>query len=120
MSATLQTRGVLAAVIMLSGLALAREASASGAQSAQWYVELVGTGCQAHRPAFEREIALACEAVGGTCRVASSPREAELRAILDCSGAPESWTLETRTIDGTVLGNIELAGATDDRLREAA
>src|SRR3954464_14708513 len=99
MSATLPARGAITAVILLSGLTLSRGASATGTQGAQWYVELVGMGCQAHRPAFEREIALACDAVGGTCRVASSPKDAELRAILDCSGQPESWTLETRTID---------------------
>jgi hypothetical protein len=119
MSTTRPARGVLAAFIVLSGLGLSRAAWAAGT-GAQWYVELIGTTCQSHRPALEREIALACDAVGGTCRVASSPKDAELRAILDCSGPEESWTLETRTIDGAVIGKIDLAGAPDDRLREAA
>jgi hypothetical protein len=132
MSAFLPARGAVAAVIVLLGTTSAREASAAGpgakwsvdlsgtTQGAHWYVELIGTSCEPHRAAFEREIALACEAVGGTCRVASSPKEAELRAILDCSGPADSWTLETRTIEGVVIGKIDLGGAPDDRLREAA
>ena len=88
--------------------------------AAQWYVELVGSACQSQRTAFEREIALACEAVGGTCRLSPSAKEAELRAILDCTGPSDAWTLETRTIEGTVIEKIELAGAPADRLREGA
>ncbi|HSO34615.1 MAG TPA: hypothetical protein VLT33_18905 [Labilithrix sp.] len=88
--------------------------------AAQWYVEIVGSACQSQRTAFEREITLACEAVGGTCRLSASPKEAELRAILDCTGPSEAWTLETRTIEGTVIEKIELAGESSDRLREGA
>jgi hypothetical protein len=136
MGAISQGRG--AAVCALVGTLLAArgasaadpEAEASGAQvqvrleksapAAQWYVELLGSACQSQRTAFEREIALACEAVGGTCRLSSSAKDAELRAILDCTGPSDAWTLETRTIEGTVIEKIELAGAPADRLREGA
>jgi len=119
MSASLPARGAIGAALVLLGAASAREAAA-GTPGAQWSVELVGTACESERVAFEREIVLACGAVGGTCRIAASPKDAELRAILDCSGPSESWTLETRTVEGTVIDRIDLAGAPADRLREAA
>ncbi len=100
--------------------ALAREASAAGTPSARWYVETVGTACHAQRSALEREITLACNAIGGTCSVGASPKESELRAVLDCSGLEESWTLVTRTRSGNVLGTLDLSGPEPDRLREAA
>ena len=106
-------------VVVLLGVAFSCEAFAAGNSGAQWYVELNGTTCQAQRTVFEREIALACAAVGNTCRVVTAPKDAELRAILEC-GADESWTLETRTVEGAVIGKVELAGTTADRLREAA
>lgn len=113
-----QARGALAALAAAAVLLLAREASAS----AQWYVETIGAACQDERAAFEREITLACNAVGGTCGVATSPAKAELRAVIDCSGLPtdDSWTLITRTIEGRVLGTLDLSGPQGDRLREAA
>ena len=117
MSAPRQAVGILAAVTLLS---IAREASAGTATSAQWYVETVGTACEDQRAAFEREITLACNAVGGTCRVAAAPTDAELRAVIDCSSPEESWTLVTRSIDGTILGTLDLIGPPGDRLREAA
>lgn len=109
-----------AALAMSLALLLARGASAGPRSGAQWYVETTGAACDDQRTTFEREITLACNAVGGTCHVASSAKDAELRAVLDCSGADASWTLVTRTIDGTVLATIDLAGPRDDRLREAA
>lgn len=114
------SHAAIAAVIVLAGAAFTREASAAGGPGAQWYVELSGTSCQSQRADFEREITLACAAVGNTCRVASSPKDAELRAILDCSGPEGSWTLETRTIEGAVLEKIDLGGVPADRLRQAA
>lgn len=98
----------------------AREAHAGSRAGALWYVETVGPNCRELRGALEREISLACNAVGGTCNVAPLPRDAELRAVLDCSGSEESWTLVTRTIDGTVLATLDLSGPRADRLREAA
>lgn len=132
MSASPPARSALAAAIVLLGAASSRAAGAAepdagleaeltwASPGAHWYVETVGASCEPQRRAFEREIALACGAVGGTCLLAPSLKGAEFRAILDCSGPSESWTLETRTIDGTPLGKIDLAGAPDDRLREAA
>lgn len=107
--------GAVALLYVLS----AREAAASSRSGAQWYVETVGPGCSEQRGALEREIALACSAVGGTCHVTTTAAEAELRVVLDCTGPDDSWTLVTRTIDGTVLASIELVGPRADRLREA-
>ena len=136
MGAISQGRGAAASVLFGTLLLTVRAASAADPEgappapqlqvtlekrpAAQWYVELVGSACQSQRVAFEREIALACEAVGGTCRLSPSAKEAELRAILDCTGPSDTWILETRTIEGTVIEKIELAGAPADRLREGA
>jgi hypothetical protein len=109
-----------AVAAMALALACAREASAAPRAGAQWYVETVGASCIDQRAALEREITLACNAVGGTCHVATTPGDAELRAVLDCSGGAESWTLVTRTVEGTVLATLDLAGPRADRLREAA
>jgi hypothetical protein len=118
MSASRQALGGITAALVMLLTFSAREAAASG--GAQWYVETVGDECAPQRNAFEREITLACEAVGGTCRVASTPKEAELRAVIDCSNLEDSWTLVTRTIDGTVLASLDLSGPRSDRLRQAA
>ena len=132
MSASLPARRAVVAIIALLLTAAARQASATETAGpelqaelvwtapARWYVELIGARCPSHRQDFEHEIALACGAVGGTCRSVSTPGEAEFRAILDCSGSAESWTLETRTVEGTLIDRIDLAGAPADRLREAA
>ncbi|MDB4939535.1 MAG: hypothetical protein JWP87_6507 [Labilithrix sp.] len=112
-------------------LLLAREASATGAgasassvsKGVQWYVETIGAPCEGQRSALEREIKLACDALGGACSTTPVAKETELRAVLDCSapsGADDSWTLVTRTIDGTVLASLDLSGPQSDRLRQAA
>src|SRR4051794_29266529 len=90
--------------------------------AARWYVETNGAGCEGERTAFEREIRLACDAVGSSCTVVATPAEADLRAVLDCSeaGASDAWSLVTRMSGGTMLSTVELSGARSDRLREAA
>jgi hypothetical protein len=114
---------------MAAGITLlaARDAAATGtgtaaraASATRWYVETVGTACEGERTTLEREIKLACDALGGTCGVAPGANDTDLRAVLDCSGLDDSWTLVTRTIDGTVLASVELDGAYPDRLRHAA
>lgn len=101
------------ALLLLSGGE--RAAFAGGAT---WAVDLVGDTCQ-DRAAFEREITLACDAVGSTCRVAPVAKDAELRAVLDCS-SESGWSLETRTSTGMLIERVDLGGPSDDRLREAA
>lgn len=101
-------------------LLFAREASADGTATARWYVETSGPSCEAQRSAFEREIQLACDAVGRSCAVVTTPTAASLRAVLECSGTNDAWTLVTRTAGGTVLATLDLSGPNDDRLREAA
>jgi hypothetical protein len=118
MSAPRQVLGGITAALVMVFTFASREASAS--PGAQWYVETVGDECASQRNAFEREITLACDAVGGTCRVASTRKEAELRAVIDCSNLEDSWTLVTRTIDGIVLASLDLSGPRADRLRQAA
>ncbi|MDB5214097.1 MAG: hypothetical protein JWO86_2024 [Myxococcaceae bacterium] len=128
MSASRQASGVLAGTV---ALLFAREASASESAAAsasargttataRWYVETTGASCKAERSAFEHEIQLACDAVGGSCGVAAAPTDAGLRAVLDCSGGDDAWSLVTRTSGGTVLATLDLSGPHDDRLREAA
>lgn len=89
---------------------------------ARWLAQVESTApaCAADRAAFEREIALACGAVGGTCHVVDSPRDAELKATLRCTHPDRPWTLELATVEGIVVSTSELAGPPDDRLREAA
>ena len=87
-------------------------------QGAKWTVEAEGAGCDELRPAFERELVLACDAMA-TCRVV--PRgEAELVATLRCEPGSRSRWLSMRTIEGTPLSSIELTGTRDDALREGA
>jgi hypothetical protein len=113
------------AVAGSAALLSAGEASAAGpggpsSPIARWYVETSGPECAAQRDAFEREIRLTCEAVGGSCAVVASPSDAGLRAVLDCSAGDEAWSVVTRTSNGTVLATVGLSGAKGDRLREAA
>lgn len=120
MAAHSQVLGVLAAV---ATVLVAREASAgggAGVPSSRWYVETIGTACESERASLEREIALACNAVGGTCAIVAAPNEADLRAVLDCSGLEDSWTLTTRAVAGEVVTTLDLSGPIPDRLREAA
>lgn len=109
----------LAAVaIAVASLAAARQAHAYG--GAKWFVDVSET-CDrevASAEGLEREVGLACAAVGGTCRVVDSPADAELRATLACRDG--EWSLETRTIEGAPLAKVDLAGPTEDRLRAAA
>lgn len=92
--------------------------AAEGDRGARWFVDSMG-GCTNDRGAFEREVTLACAAVG-TCHVVGDPRAAELRATLRCFGRDEPWTLELRTVEGTLVSTTDLAGAPSDRMREAA
>jgi hypothetical protein len=115
-----QVLGGVAFAALLVGVPVQALAAPAGPAGAQWYVETIGTACEADRSALEREIRLACDAVGGTCHVVASPKEAELRVVLDCSGLEDSWTLITRTIEGKVLATLDLSGPRADRLREAA
>jgi hypothetical protein len=113
------------ALVTLVALLSVREASAAGTLSypaARWYVETNGAACEGERTAFEREIRLACDAVGSSCGVVATPGEADLRAVLDCSEAGDSdaWSLVTRMTGGTVLSTVDLSGPRNDRLREAA
>ena len=114
-------------------LFMERDALAAGNPSypaARWYVETNGAACEGERTAFEREIRLACDAVGGSCTVVATAPEADLRAVLDCSetrsetrseaGASDAWSLVTRMSGGTMLSTVDLSGPRSDRLREAA
>lgn len=110
------TSSARAGVATLVVLLWAREAAAGP----RWIVDASGATCIAHRAQLEREIALACAAVGSSCHVVDKPEEAELRATLGCDGIGGRWSLETQTIEGARLGRIELEGDDEDRLRQAA
>src|SRR5687768_17541217 len=103
-----------ALLCLLAGTA---RADASGAR---WWVVTEGEPCLHERGELEREIVLACGAVGGTCRIVRSIGEAELVATLRCPAADTTWTLETTTANGHYVGSIDLAGSPEDRLRQAA
>lgn len=95
--------------------------AADAAHGARWFVEVSGdreAGCTTG-VALQHEVVLACAAMG-TCHVVDDPREAELRATLICRSGDAPWRLELHTVEGTHVSSTELAGARDDRLREAA
>jgi hypothetical protein len=103
-----------ALLCLLAGTA---RADASGAR---WWVVTEGESCRHERSELEREIVLACGAVGGTCRIVHSIGDAELVATLRCPGEDVTWTLETTTANGHYVGSIDLGGSREDRLRQAA
>ena len=120
-----QALATVSALATLVAVAFVGERDASAAPSypaARWYVETNGAACEGERTAFEREIRLACDAVGSSCAVVATPAEADLRAVLDCSeaGASDAWSLVTRMTGGTLLSSVDLSGPRGDRLREAA
>lgn len=116
-------------LLLLASSTVARVAHAEPSDEApkhgaKWVIEVEGAACRDHKAIFEREIALACEAMG-TCRVV--PRsDAELEAVLHCAdgsanGSGSAWRLQTRTVEGTNLMSLDLIGSTPgDRMREAA
>jgi hypothetical protein len=103
----------------LAGALLLASTHADAGSGAAWWVD-AGEACGGRRTALSREIMLACEAVGSTCHVATTRAQAELVALLDCASEDGPWTLETRTVEGVLLGRVALEGVGDDRLREAA
>lgn len=112
-------RIAIAGAAAASVFAAVRGARADGdPQGAKWAVEAEGVGCERHRPTFERELVLACQAMS-TCRVVPS-REAELVATLRCEPESRSWWLSMRTVEGTPLSSVELTGTSEDALREGA
>src|SRR4051794_34159558 len=100
---------ILAGGLGLLTLFAARPALAAG--SAVWWVEATGSACVSERGSFEREVTLACAAVGDTCRIARTKSDAELVAVVACASDDGPWTLETRTTEGAILGYTELASA---------
>lgn len=117
----IRTTTACAVATLAMSLAGSRDAAAAERErGAKWLVEVDGAACAADRTAFEREVTLACEAVGGTCHVVESARDAELRATLRCSRADERWVLELRTVEGMLVSKTDLDGAPADRMREAA
>jgi len=120
---------LVCAAIAVAGASIATERDACAADAerprdhgARWVVEVRGpadASCMTERATFEREITLACAAVG-TCHLVDDRRDAELFAILRCEGRAEPWTLEVRTVEGSLVSSMELTGANEDRLREAA
>lgn len=116
---------VLLAPTTVARVAHAEPSDEAPKHGAKWVIEVDGAACRDHKAIFEREIALACEAMG-TCRVV--PRsDAELEAVLHCDddagarGSSSTWRLQTRTVEGTNLMSLDLSGSTPgDRMREAA
>jgi hypothetical protein len=112
-------RGLAAAAAFAIVAAYASSARAD-ASGARWWVTTEGSACLHEREELEREIVLACGAVGGTCRVVRSVTEAELVATLRCPAKDVAWSLETTTSSGQYLATLDLGGPVEDRLRQAA
>lgn len=108
------------ACVLVATLASRSAAGAERDGGARWIVDVEGRACAAERSALEREVTLACEAVGGTCQVVASPRDAELTATVHCARHDEPWVLELRTVEGMLVSRTALEGAAADRMREAA
>jgi hypothetical protein len=109
--------GIVAGVFLFLGVTPAR---AETALRVVVTVDVDGAGCRSQRAAFEREVFLACEAMG-TCKVSPSGLHAVVKATLVCLTNNESWWLRTETIEGGPITSVELRKAPDvDRLREAA
>jgi hypothetical protein len=113
-------RFALACVLCAASVGIAAPARAepSGGTGAKWLVATKGEGCASRRHALEEEIALACTAIGGSCRLVDKDGDAELVALLDCTGS--RWQLVTRTVEGARLSQTDLEGDEPDRVRQAA
>ncbi len=66
-----------------------------------------------------QQIALACDAAGGTCGVASDAQAADERIVLKCQEAEGQWILEGESASGARLWSVGLFGDEDERLRRA-
>src|SRR5262249_55658571 len=103
----------------LAGALLLASTHADAGSGAAWWVD-AGEACGGRRTAVPREIMLGCEGVGSTCHVVPTHAQAELVARFECDSEDGPWSLETRTVEGVLLGRYALEGAGEDRLREAA
>jgi hypothetical protein len=106
-----------AAFLAVSGtLLLARAAGA--AEPASFWIEAHPWSCSQHVAPVARELALACDAAGRTCSVASSEASAARRIFLKCDDT--KWTIETHDAKGVRLWSVDVAGDPSDRARSAA
>jgi hypothetical protein len=100
----------------ITGVLLFAESTGAAADpSVAWSVSVDPPECDADR--FAREVTLACDAMGQSCRLAEDPASADRRAILRCpSDGP--WSLEVRDGASNLRWVLPLDG--DDRTRQAA
>jgi hypothetical protein len=105
------------AFLVAAGAALLARA-AGAAESPSFWVEARPWTCSQHVGPVARELSLACDAAGGTCKVAASEASADRRIVLKCDDA--KWTVETQDAKGARLWAFDVAGDPSDRARSAA
>lgn len=114
--------GLIVCAVFGALVAFGREAKAADhAHGARWVVDVRAdrdAACASERASFEREVGLACAAMG-TCQVVDDAKNAELRATLVCT-SQDAWRLELHTVEGMLVSSTDLDGPREDRLREAA
>lgn len=113
-------RSLLAIVVAASTLVSASAARASNGPPSVWAIEAASEQCVVWQGLLTKEVALACEALDGSCKVSESASELpDFRVFLQCVSADE-WTLEARTRNGVTLWETKVTGEVDERLRSAA
>ena len=85
-----------------------------------WWVEGRPWTCSDPVAAVARQAALACDASGGRCRIASKPSEAERLAAITCTPKDDAWKLDAEDRTGHVLWSVSLGGDEETRARKAA
>jgi hypothetical protein len=107
--------GLAAAALTAGSLASPRQAMADG--PLVWNV-VIDVSCGSRGRELAREVGLACDAVGHSCRVASGAG-AERRAVVACPSEAQ-WTLEAQSATGAHLWTVALDGRLEGRLRTGA
>ena len=103
----------LVAPLWVGSMGLARAASPP---VMTWETSVDG-GCRVRPAQLAREVDLACDSVGRTCRRVE--HGATARALLACNDA-SAWTVEARDANGAHLWTLAIDGARESRVRVAA
>ena len=103
----------LVAPLWVGSMGLARAASPP---VMTWETSVDG-GCRVRPAQLAREVDLACDSVGRTCRRVE--HGATARALLACNDA-SAWTVEARDANGVHLWTLAIDGARESRVRIAA
>jgi hypothetical protein len=109
----------MASFVLGAGADLARADSGHTAPLVSWWVEGRPWTCADPVAPVARQAALACDASGGTCRIAQTREEADRIAALSCAADRSAWRLDAEDRAGRVLWSVVLTGDPDARARKA-